>query len=75
MVNRKREFTMPFGGYYTFNNPGDGDSAYISLVVANLDTDTMIGTDDTLDDGNLSTGFIRGDSSSMDYYLEMNLLP
>lgn len=69
------EKTTPLGGYYAWHSPGDGNSVRIVLVSNELDRPTMQTIDFELDDGNLSTGVIRGNSNSLSYYLEPDKLP
>ncbi|WOO42514.1 type II secretion system protein [Rubellicoccus peritrichatus] len=65
----------PVGGFYSFTNPGNGDSVMITLARDNLNNDLMLAVDETLDDGALNSGRIRGGGSSLDFYLEPNKIP
>lgn len=65
----------PINGYYTFNDPGDGTSVIISLVAANMDVSLQRRIDNDMDDGVLTSGIIRGDTTSLDFYLEEDRLP
>jgi len=65
----------PIKGHHAFEDPGAGDSVYISLVADEIDESLQKQVDELLDDGNLSAGRVRGDSQSIDYYLEADLLP
>ncbi len=61
--------SSPIGGYYVFHN-ASGTSPLVLLAENNIDVTIMTKVDTILDDGNLSTGSVRGDGSSLDYYFE-----
>ena len=58
----------PIGGYYAFHH-GGGTPATIILVMSDIPTDFMRLVDQTLDDGDLSTGQVRGDNQSLDFII------
>ncbi len=65
----------PLNGYYAFNDPGDGTSVAIILAATDMSADLQRRVDEAMDDGDLSSGIIRGDNQSLDFYLEEDRLP
>ena len=59
----------PVGGYYVFHDAND-ISPLVLLAQNNISNDVMVRVDEILDDGDLATGSVRGDGSSLDYTLE-----